>query len=43
MEGKENGVTCVLSGDEQELLALWRQLTVPQQEAILEFIKSFTK
>ena len=43
MEGKENRVTYILSGEEWALLELWRQLTAPQQEAILEFIKSFTK
>ena len=41
MEDNENGVTCVLSGEEWELLEPWRQLTTSQQEAILEFIWAF--
>ena len=41
MEDKENRVTCILSDEEWALLELWRQLTAPQQEAILEFIRAF--
>ena len=41
MEGKENRITCILSGEEWALLELWRQLTAPQQEVIMEFIRAF--
>lgn len=41
MEGKENRITCILSGEEWELLELWNRLNVSQQSAILAFIRAF--